>query len=244
MPFVTGEAMGMYHTKLDMYGDTVSNPVFDALGQYVLAGIKDAPQDKLIFGMICGIEFAHAKTGQYAYLANFDLPEFKPGHYNSVLISRKGSDIQQASDIDLTRHVMAVNEPGSFSGSIAPAAHLLGRGDDAFPERVLTGGHLKSIEAVASGKADLAGIDRVSFNLGQHACPDSWQQVSVIDETPPRPGLPFICDGAIPSSIVALMQERLLHTAEQEFWPELRRLLGVSGISMIDESLFAAMRDV
>ena len=240
-----GSGMASIRTKLDMYAAAASDPVFAALADYVIAGLgSTAAPSTLMLGQICGIEFAHAAPGQYHYLGSFSLPGFARGTYNSVLISRASSRLDHIEVFAPEQHVMAINEAGSFSGAIAPAAHLLGRGDAVFPQRQMTGGHLNSIAAVAAGAADLAAIDRLSFNLARAISPEQVEQVRVIDVTPARPGLPFICDAAVEDDEVEIMRQRLARATAQPFWAEFERLLEVTGIDMINPADFAAMREV
>lgn len=235
--------MTSLQTKLDMYASPQSEPLFAALGEYVLDGVMPSGST-LILGQICGIEYAHSAAGQFQYLASFSLPAFAPGYYNSVLVSRAGSAITGAQDLDLSHHRIAINEIGSFSGAIAPAAHLLGHGQALFEEPLMTGGHLNSLQAVAEGDADFAAIDRVTFNLARQAIPDAWQRIMIFDETAPQPGLPFICDAAIDGDTAALLRQRLCAAPHQDFWADLARLLGVVGIDVINEDAFALMRHV
>ena len=240
-----GGGMTTLCTKLDMYGSAASAPVFAALGDYVIAGLgAGLGPSTLMLGQICGIEFAHAAPGQYHYLGSFSLPGFARGTYNSVLISHIGGALDHIEAFDPVQHVIAINEAGSFSGAIAPAAHLLSRGDAIFPHRYMTGGHLNSITAVAAGKADLAAIDRLSFNLAKATSLDGIEQVRVIDVTPARPGLPFICDAAVEDVEAEIMRQRLARAMTQPFWGEFERLLEVTGIDMINPADFAAMREV
>lgn len=238
-----GFAVAQQAIKLDMYGSALSDPFFAALATYLRDGLDPRPSG-LLLGQICGIEFAHAPLGQYQYLGSFSLPGFAPGHYNSVLITGVATGLHALSDFDAENHPVAINELGSFSGSIAFAAHMLGRGDARFPRQVMTGGHLRSVAAVARGDAMLAAIDRLSFNLAQQVCPEDYKGVRVIGETASRPGLPFVCGAAVPDDQVAVMQERLAATPRQPFWDALSGLLGVDGIDRINPADFMVMRDV
>ena len=245
MMLPVGGGMTTSRTKLDMYTSAASDPVFAALGDYVIAGLGSGTgSSSLMLGQICGIEFAHAAPGQYHYLGSFSLPGFARGTYNSVLISHASGALDHIEAFDPEQHVIAINQTGSFSGAIAPAAHLLGRGDAIFPHRYMTGGHLNSITAVAAGKADLAAIDRLSFNLAKAIGQEGIEQVRVIDVTPARPGLPFICDAAVEDAEVEIMRQRLARAMTQPFWGEFERLLEVTGIDMINPAEFATMREL
>ena len=55
-------------------------------------------------------------------------------------------------DFDPALHCAAINEPGSFSGTITLAAHLAETGGIDLASPLLSGAHLDSVTMVAEGK--------------------------------------------------------------------------------------------
>ncbi|SHI78367.1 ABC transporter, phosphonate, substrate-binding protein [Shimia gijangensis] len=144
----------------------------------------------LVFAQTCGMPFRlelHARV-QLVGTPDYGLPDCPPGFYNSVIVARR-----DAGDVTLTElcdGVFAYNEPVSQSGWAAPMVHMQALG--LTPNQTLqTGAHILSAQAVATGKADFAALDALTWALIQRydAFADDLQ---VIAKTTPTPTLPFI----------------------------------------------------
>lgn len=78
---------------------------------------------------------------------------------------------------------------------------------DKVGRELYTGSHLASMEAVASGRADLAAIDCVTWALTK---PDLAGQLRVIGRAPCMvPALPYVVDASADASEIAAIQEGL-----------------------------------
>ena len=235
--------------KLNMYENEASKPAFDALAAHVLDGLDlgacHRTADMPLFGQYCGIEYVKAKADPnhsgFHYLAHFSVadPEVPAGHYQSFIITHKNAEIKTIADLNPEHHNIGVNYYGSFSGDLTFSAHLKAA-NRLFPKstHVMTGGHLGSIQAVMSGKADCAAIDALSFALQSNAFPDIENTIQIIDKTTPYPGLPLICDPALPDPIKAEMRARLLSFTSQPAWQDLAQLLDLRDITVLEESAF------
>jgi ABC-type phosphate/phosphonate transport system substrate-binding protein len=95
---------------------------------------------------------------------------------------------------DLRGKVAAVNDWGSNSGMnlLRAAVMPLARDGRFFSDIRITGGHIASIGAVQSGKADVAAIDTVTWGLLARHEPQRLAGVRILSETPSGPGLPLI----------------------------------------------------
>jgi ABC-type phosphate/phosphonate transport system substrate-binding protein len=97
--------------------------------------------------------------------------------------------------LDLIRNMhFAFNSHDSMSGLIALTRDLASLGEDIatfFSARTETGGHRKSIIAVAEGRADVATIDCRSWALARRFEPRA-RDVAVVGWTSKRMGLPYI----------------------------------------------------
>ncbi|WP_162939667.1 PhnD/SsuA/transferrin family substrate-binding protein [Neorhizobium sp. NCHU2750] len=178
---------------------------------------------ELMVGQTCGLPFA---TGLNRHVRLIGTPSYDigcaPGCYYSVLIAPKGS----GTALDGFSGSLAINSYGSQSGFAALVTALVAAGVDMGGVEIqVSGAHRASIEAVASGKAELAAIDAVSFRLAERHVPEI-DGVEVICCTCPTPGLPLIT--ALPSGAVdalAAATEEAIRLLE----PSLRRQLLLTG---------------
>ena len=93
----------------------------------------------------------------------------------------------------LTGLRLAYNVADSMSGYMALERDLQAEGSslDIFTNRVISGGHRKSIRMVAAGEADVAAVDCKSWALALEFEPAA-KELSVVGWTKKRKGLPFI----------------------------------------------------
>ncbi len=144
----------------------------------------------LILSQTCGLPFRsqlHDKVTRIG-TPDYGLQGCPPGHYRSVFITRKDDPRDHLDDFHGAD--FAYNEAVSQSGWAAPLHHMAGRGKVIRP-RLKTGGHRYSLMAVADGRAPLAALDALSWELLQTYHPAA-DQVKVIGYTDPTPGLPYI----------------------------------------------------
>ncbi|RFC68304.1 MULTISPECIES: phosphate/phosphite/phosphonate ABC transporter substrate-binding protein [Mesorhizobium] len=104
----------------------------------------------------------------------------------------------------------AYNVPDSMSGIIGITRDLEAVGEDigVFSELIETGGHRGSIRAVADGRADVAAIDCLSWDLAQKYEPPARELV-VVGWTAKRKGLPYISAKDTAIEVVEALREAL-----------------------------------
>jgi ABC-type phosphate/phosphonate transport system substrate-binding protein len=190
--------LGMY----DMPGTAAAN---DAFWQAIRAALGHGPQaldrgtdfwtvwqsPDLLLAQTCGYPFRARLHGRVRLVGtpDYGLPGCPPGHYNSVLVARAEDAGQGLAAFDGAR--LAYNEALSQSGWAGPVHHLAQAG--LRPGALLeTGGHARSAEAVASGSADLAGIDALTWALLEEHRPDLTARLQVLERTAPTPALPYV----------------------------------------------------
>ncbi|MGH6933108.1 MAG: phosphate/phosphite/phosphonate ABC transporter substrate-binding protein, partial [Dongiaceae bacterium] len=132
--------------------------------------------------------------GQVALVATpcYSAPRCAGANYLSVVLVQSGN---RASEIRQLRGARcAVNGRDSQSGYSALRALVAphAEGGRFFGDVVVSGGHGKSIELVASGQADVAAVDCVTFALLSRHRPAAVANVRVLCQTPSAPNLPFI----------------------------------------------------
>jgi ABC-type phosphate/phosphonate transport system substrate-binding protein len=157
----------------------------------------------LLLSQTCGLPYA---TSLIARVRLVGTPSYDigcaAGYYYSVLITPAGRPFE---GLERFSGRLAVNGADSQSGYSALLLALSGAqaGAPSDYERLVTGSHRKSIEAIAQGEAELAAIDVVSFQLAQRHMPET-AAVTIVGCTRPTPGLPLIT--ARPEADLQLMQ--------------------------------------
>ncbi len=143
----------------------------------------------LVFAQTCGMPYRTKlhDTVQLVGTPDYGLPGCPPGYYRSIFVAR-AKDNRPLSE--LVRGCFAYNEPLSQSGWSAPITHLseLGLSPDTLLQ---TGAHAASAQAVASGQADLASLDLLTWLLlREHT--DLGEALREVELTTPTPALPYI----------------------------------------------------
>jgi ABC-type phosphate/phosphonate transport system substrate-binding protein len=155
----------------------------------------------LLLSQTCGYPLVHALAGRVQVVATpaFDIDGCAPGRYRSVLVT--GAQVD-APSLDACRGLRAAyNDDDSNSGmnllrdAVAPLAH----GKPFFSAVLRTGGHLKSLRALAIDRsADVAAIDCVTLAFVRDQLPQLAGAIREIGVTRSAPGLPFIASKALP----------------------------------------------
>lgn len=139
----------------------------------------------LVLGQTCGLPFSRYLRDKVQLIGTPDyaLEDCAPGYYRSAWVVR-AEDERSGLDA-FADGVFAFNSTDSQSG------HAVAEGL-VFRQRIATGAHAASVEHVASGLADIAAVDAVSWLLAEryHGC---VQALRVLAWTDPTPGLPLIC---------------------------------------------------
>ncbi len=228
--------LGMYDmAPLRAVNDRLWTGIRTALGEGPEKLDRDADpwevwqSPELLLAQTCGMPYRTRLHGAVTLVATPDhgLPGCPPGHYNSVLVVR--ADAPGGVPEDFAGGTLAYNEALSQSGWAAPSAHFAARGI-GFSHLLRTGAHLASAHAVAEGRADIAGIDAVTWALLRDHDPVVGA-LRVIGTTAPTPALPYITAAsrdpeplraALARAVAALSPADLaaLHLRGIEFLPE------------------------
>jgi ABC-type phosphate/phosphonate transport system substrate-binding protein len=144
----------------------------------------------LILSQTCGYPLRARLLSKVAYVATPDyaVEGCPPGYYRSVFVARADDPRQSLQDFDGAR--FAYNDPLSQSGWAAPQNHVAKIGV-RLPPSLQTGAHQLSAQAIAEGRADIAALDAVTFELLQPEEP-AMAGLKEIERTDPTPGLPYI----------------------------------------------------
>lgn len=191
----------------------------------------------LLLAQTCGMPY---RTRLRSLVTLVGTPDYgvagcPPGHYRSVLVAR--ADATGSSEHDFAGGRFAYNEALSQSGWAAPIIHFNTLGI-RFAAHVQTGAHVASARAVAEGRADIAALDAVTWDLLQEHDPVAGQ-LKIIATTFPTPGLPLVTArgrdaGAIASAVRAAIGDL---TAQD------RGSLRLRGLVDIPQSAYLAIPD-
>ncbi|MCZ8158339.1 MAG: PhnD/SsuA/transferrin family substrate-binding protein [Rhizobiaceae bacterium] len=201
---------------------------------------------RLLLAQTCGFPFVKHLRGRVRLVATpvYEAPGCDGHTMVSVIVVRAGDAPDSLAACRGLR--VAINEPGSNSGynllraSIAPLA-----GGHPFFRSVLeTGGHLASMEAVRQGKADLAAIDCITFDLLRRHAPERIEGLHILAETPSGPNLPFITRLATSDDELALLRSALQAAITAPELKEARTILGLKDVVILEETAYDILLDL
>jgi len=150
---------------------------------------------ELVLSQTCGMPYRNDLHDKVTLIGtpDFALHKCEPGYYRSAFIIRKSD--QRDTLPAFRQAVFAYNQQFSQSGYAAPFQHLKTFGF-WFNDRLHTHQHLQSARAVATGRADIASLDAVSWRLMQEY-EDFASDLRVLEWTQPTPGLPYIAAAGV-----------------------------------------------
>lgn len=191
----------------------------------------------LVLSQTCGLPFRTALADKVRLVGtpDYGVDGCAPGYYRSVLVVR--ADDPRTQPAELSGAAMAYNDGLSQSGWAAAQNWAADMGWQ-FRAGPVTGSHRASARLVADGGADFAALDAVTFSLLCEFEPDLTARLRVLAQTPPTPGLPYICApgqnaDALRGAIAAAIPQ--LTDAD-------RRTLRLRGLVQIPASAYLAVR--
>jgi ABC-type phosphate/phosphonate transport system substrate-binding protein len=154
------------------------------------AQMYDWLSPELVLSQTCGYPYRAGLHGKVNLIGtpDYGLQGCPPGFYYSVMVARADDpreDLQAFAEAP-----MAYNSPGSQSGWAAPQNHAAAMGF-CFCNTVASGGHHASAKAVAEGRADIAAVDGLTWELLARY-DDFAKGLRIVDRTTPTPTLPYI----------------------------------------------------
>ena len=199
----------------------------------------------LLFSQTCGYPLTHELRGAVQLVA---LPVYgcegctADGFYSSVIVVPATSGIHSLNQCRNGRAVF--NTPDSMSGLLAfrhavrmavPTADEAGAFFNSLTE---SGGHRRSLEAVAAGRADVATIDAVTFALLSRNDPGLVAGVRVVGRTRQVPGLPYITAARTSEAKLQRLKAAVRHAFADPALAEARAELLLSGVQFPDPSSY------
>lgn len=187
----------------------------------------------LVLSQTCGLPYRADLHGKVTLVGtpDYGVEGAPPGYYRSRIVVRVDDARARLADYEGAR--LACNSGRSQSGWASIANHWPG----ALGCRYLpTGAHVDSVIAVASGQADLAAIDAVTWELLVRSEPAATA-LRVLESTEPTPGLPLI-------AAVGRDRMPLFDTVAQAITalaPEDRAALCLRGLAWISPQAYLAV---
>jgi ABC-type phosphate/phosphonate transport system substrate-binding protein len=199
----------------------------------------------LVLSQTCGYPLSTRLRGKVQLVATpvHTADGCKGCYYSSAVIARRrdgGAGLES-----LAGRRVAFNSQDSLSGYVTLRAAMRQAGVDPDAARwIETGSHRASVRAVASGEADLAGIDAVCWALaGDHEA-EAVSRLVVFASTPLRPALPWITAKDRPPRETAAIRAALtdaLASTELMAAPE---ALHLAGAAFVGDSEYLPLADL
>jgi ABC-type phosphate/phosphonate transport system substrate-binding protein len=200
---------------------------------------------RLLLSQCCGFDIVkgHSRMLQPVATPRYSAPGCDGHRYSSVVVV---GDTTGATEIeDLRGTVCAVNGPESHSGMnalralLAPLSHK-GR---FFSEVIETGAHVASLALIASGKADVAAIDCVTYGLLARHRPAALAGTRKLCYTAPAPGIPYVTRVDSDDDLVANLQAALVEVFADPALASARDDLFLAGIELVPHATYYDLVD-
>jgi ABC-type phosphate/phosphonate transport system substrate-binding protein len=224
------------------------------------SGITDVPErlldrppipdhwlsDDLLFSQTCGYPLTHVLKDRVQLLATpcYEAEGCEGSSYCSYVIVSAGSPAGSLADLRGKR--VAFNTPDSQSGMNALRALIapISDGKKFFAEVIETGSHSASLAHVASGRADVAAIDCVSFALFSRHGRADIRRVRILCRTASAPNLPFITAGSTAPERVQRLRDGLRAAMADPALAGARQALLLKDIMLLPESAYQPLLDM
>ncbi|HEX6103849.1 MAG TPA: PhnD/SsuA/transferrin family substrate-binding protein [Alphaproteobacteria bacterium] len=199
---------------------------------------------QLLFAQTCGFPLMHEFGGRLALIAT---PRYAVGGcegptYRSRIVVR--SDDPRRRFADFRGAVAAVNSEDSHSGFNILRWRVAQEGRSPFFRQAeRTGGHVASLGAVQSGRADLAAIDCVTYALVERHRPAALAGIRVLEDTPAAPALPFVTAPQTRPEELQVLRRALAETVSDPKLAAAREAMLLDGIEELPLARYELIRD-
>jgi ABC-type phosphate/phosphonate transport system substrate-binding protein len=194
----------------------------------------------LLLAQTCGYPLVTRLTGHVRVVATprYAVPGCSGAWHRSFILVRQEDPAATLSD--LRGRICALNSWDSNSGMNLLRAAVAPRADGApfFGSIIETGSHLASLAAVASGTADIAAIDCVTYAHARRWYADLTARTRILDQTPVSPGLPLITAGTATDDRIARLRRALFDAASEPALASARAPLFLDGFESLDPTVY------
>jgi ABC-type phosphate/phosphonate transport system substrate-binding protein len=200
----------------------------------------------LLLSQTCGYPFTHEFAGRLRLLATpvYAAEGCSGADYSSVIVARGGGPVRTLADARGGRAVY--NTADSMSGHLALRAMIapFAGGRAFFGSVAESGTHVRSMEMVANGVADIAAIDAVTFALVRRVRPEAVAPLAVIARGPPVPALPYVTAMNRPPAEMVRLKRALAEAADDSALREARAVLLIERFEFLQPDEYRRILDV
>ena len=200
----------------------------------------------LLFGQACEYPLAESFADSVRLIATprYTAPGCEGARYRSAILVRAKDSAESLAD--LRNRLCVINEASSNSGmnllraSIAPLAN----GARFFESVLFSGSHLRSVEMLSAGEADVAAVDCVSFAHFQRLLPSAVANLRILDWTASSPSLPFVTAAATSDSTLQILRSSLGAVLADRRLDSVRERLFLGGVDLEPVAGFAEVLQI
>ena len=170
---------------------------------------------------------------------SYDVAGAEGTSYSSVIVCRP--DLVDLPLRELHRTRAAVNGLDSLSGWVSLVATVAGPGNGWAGTVRLTGSHAASLVELAAGRADIASIDAVSFELFRRHRPGSVDGIAVVGRGPRVPTLPIVVAGGTDRGVIDSMRNAITSVVTDPAMAVTLELLAITGFEPLTFDDYASV---
>ena len=201
--------------------------------------------NQLFLSQCCGYDVVHQYQHRLQVLATpwFDVSGCANGDYASTIVVPVDSTYYDV--IEMAGKVAVINGPESHSGMTAllslVSAHCRNR--KFFSDILISGSHLQSLAVLVSGKADVASVDCVTYELLRRYRPAAIEGTRALGLTYPAPAPPYVTAATFHLESVARMQHALVDAFEDQTLLAARQALLLEKIEISSATTYHRILD-
>jgi ABC-type phosphate/phosphonate transport system substrate-binding protein len=200
----------------------------------------------LLFGQACEYPLSKSYRDHLRIVAtpSYCAPGCADTSYRSAIVVRASEEADALDDLRNRRCV--VNEPDSNSGMNLFRAALapVSGGARFFASVQFSGSHLRSLELVAAGEADVTAIDCVTFAHITRLQPRLVSNLRVVDWTPASPCLPFVASRRMSEGTLSVLRSAITGVFADRALAPTRDALLLEGIDLSPVTTFDRVQEL
>jgi ABC-type phosphate/phosphonate transport system substrate-binding protein len=251
-------SLGMYDAPaLRGANDALWSTLADRLR---LAGIEGVPDrldrarplediwadPNLLLAQTCGYPLATAWRDRLRYVATprYSAPGCEGASHRSRIVIRRDDTAEALAMLRGRR--AAVNDPSSNTGMNLLRAAVTPFAIDGrfFGSVIETGSHFASAQAVASGVADVAAIDGITFTHLECVEPTLTHQLRTLAWSAASPGLPLVTSAVTTSEELRLIRRAIQAAVRDAENAAVLRTLLIGGVEVLRRGRYDVLKTV